>query len=184
MVLRMNWIFAALLTVFLFHASSQAADKIRIGIPGPAAQFVTFSLAQKKGFFKEEGLEAEIIQMRGNVPMAALLNGDIDYYTVVGSGIRSALRGLPLKVVACYVPGLPLMLIARPEFKSVKELKGKSIGVGAYGATTDVIARMIFRHFGYRSGQGRKIYRWRRGADPAQRDESGLVRRDGDLRAG
>ena len=148
MVVSMNSIFAALLTIFLLHASSQAADKIRIGIPGPAAQFVTFSLAQKKGFFKEEGLEAEIIQMRGNVPMAALLNGDIDYYTVVGSGIRSALRGLPLKVVACYVPGLPLMLIARPEFKSIKELKGKSIGVGAYGATTDVIARMIFKHFG------------------------------------
>jgi TRAP-type uncharacterized transport system substrate-binding protein len=40
------------------------------------------------------------------------------------------------------------MLIARPEFKSVKELKGKSIGVGAYGATTDVIARMIFKLFG------------------------------------
>lgn len=137
-----------LLAVFLFHSSLWAADKIRIGIPGPAAQFVTFPLAQKKGFFKEEGLEAEIIQMRGNVPMAALVNGDIDYYTVVGSGIRSALRGLPLKVLACYVPGLPLMLIARPEFKSVKDLKGQSIGVGAYGATTDVIARMIFKHFG------------------------------------
>jgi NitT/TauT family transport system substrate-binding protein len=134
--------------VFFFHASAWAADKIRIGIPSPAAQFVTFSLAQKKGFFKEEGLEAEIIQMRGNVPMAALVNGDIDYYTVVGSGVRSAIRGLPLKVLACYVPGLPLMLIARPEFKSVKELQGKSIGVGAYGATTDVIARMIFKHFG------------------------------------
>ncbi|HXL08706.1 MAG TPA: ABC transporter substrate-binding protein, partial [Candidatus Bathyarchaeia archaeon] len=69
------------LAVFFFHTSAWSADKIRIGIPSPAAQFVTFSLAQKKGFFKEEGLEAEIIQMRGNVPMAALVNGDIDYYT-------------------------------------------------------------------------------------------------------
>src|SRR6516162_2862652 len=126
------------LAVFFFYTSASAANAIRIGIPSPAAQFVTFPLARKKGFFKEEGLEAEIIQMRGNVPMAALVNGDIDYYTVVGSGIRSAIRGLPLKVLACYVLGLPIMLIARPEFKSVKDLKGKSIGVGAYGATTDV----------------------------------------------
>lgn len=79
------------LAVFFFYTSASAADRIRIGIPSPAAQFVTFPLAQKKGFFKEEGLEAEIIQMRGNVPMAALVNGDIDYYTVVGSGAEGPL---------------------------------------------------------------------------------------------
>jgi hypothetical protein len=48
--------------------------------------------------------DAEIIQMAGNVPTTALINGDIDYFTVIINGVRGAILGLPLRVVACYVP--------------------------------------------------------------------------------
>ena len=74
----MPMIFFLLLTIFAFQASVQAADKIRLAIPGPTISQLTFSVAQKRGFFREEGLEAEIILMRGNVPVAALVNGEID----------------------------------------------------------------------------------------------------------
>jgi NitT/TauT family transport system substrate-binding protein len=40
------------------------------------------------------------------------------------------------------------MLLARQEFKSVKELKGKTLGVSTFGATADVSARMMFRYSG------------------------------------
>jgi ABC-type nitrate/sulfonate/bicarbonate transport system substrate-binding protein len=84
--------------------------------------------------------------MAGNLPSSALVNGDIDYSVAVD--VRATLLGLPLRVVACYVPSSPVALIARPEFKSVRELKGKPIGVQSFGGALNVQINMILRHFG------------------------------------
>lgn len=144
----MSKIFAALLPFLVFHTSLEAADKIRIAIPGPTISQLTFPVAQKRGFFREEGLEAEIISMRGNLPVAALVNGEIDYNSTVPLVLTAAMRGVPVKVLACYVPGSPYMLVARPEIKTVKELRGKTIAVGPFGGAPHVIGKMIVKHFG------------------------------------
>ena len=145
----MKNIFGALIAFFLLHASVHAADKIRVGYPAPVGNFLTLPLAQKKGFFKEEALDAEIIRIRPPASYAALVNGDIDYFTGIGgAAVAAATRGVPIRVVACYVPTLPFMLIARPEFKSVQDLKGKTIMVGGAGASPDLIARMMLKHYG------------------------------------
>jgi len=142
-------IFGVLVTTFFLFTSLHAADKIRVTFPGPAAQFIPLQLAQKKGILKDEGLEAEMVQMSGNVPIAALVNGDIDYHSVIGSGVAAAMQGLPVKVVACFVPAPPIVLIARPEFKSVNDLKGHTIGANPLGGgVTSAAIRMILRHFG------------------------------------
>ena len=137
-----------LFSTALLCASVHAADKIRIGYPGPSAQFIPLQLAQSNGFLRDEGFEAEIIQMAGNVPIMALVNGDIDYNTVIIGGVRGAIQGLPLRVVACYVPTNPVMLIARPEFKSVRELKGKTIGIQSLAGAVQVQASILLKHFG------------------------------------
>jgi NitT/TauT family transport system substrate-binding protein len=143
----MRKMLVALLTIFALHGQILAEDKIRIGIPDPTAGFITFPLAQKKGFLKEEGLEAEIIRVDGAVMGAALSKGEIDYSASLGSTILGALRGLPLKAVANYAPST-YTLIAQPEYKSVQDLKGKTIGIVSFGHGTEIIARIIFRHFG------------------------------------
>ena len=144
----MRRLLAVLLASFFLPASAHAAAKIRIAIPTLAAHFMTFPLAQKRGFLKEEGLEAEMIRVFGTVAIAALTNGEIDYFTAVGFPVRAAIQGLPVRVVACYFPTLPAVLVTRPEFKSVKELKGQTIGINLFGGAPDVIARMTLRHFG------------------------------------
>ena len=131
---------------FLFQASAQAADKIRIGLPPDAGHF-TLPLAQQRGFLKEEGLEAEIISITGPAANIALASGDIDYYTGFGSAMRAMLQGLPGRVVVCYRPSPHFVLLARPEIKTVKELKGKTIGVQP-GSAPDLMARLIIKHFG------------------------------------
>lgn len=141
-------IFWGSLIVLVLQTSVHAADKIRIAYPAPLGHFITLPLAQKKGFFREEGIEAEFVQIRGPATRAALLNGEIDYYPSIGAMVPAAIAGMPVKVVACYVPAFPIMLIARPEFKSVQELKGKTIMVGGIGSGPHVIARMILKHFG------------------------------------
>jgi ABC-type nitrate/sulfonate/bicarbonate transport system substrate-binding protein len=68
-----------LLTLFVLQTSVHAADKIRIGVPQLAVQFITLPLAEKRGFLKEEGLEAEMIRISGSPASAALLSRELDY---------------------------------------------------------------------------------------------------------
>ena len=43
------------------------------------------------------------------------------------------MTGLPVKVVACFGPAPVFALVARPEVKSVQELKGKTVGISTFG---------------------------------------------------
>ena len=144
----MGNIFIVLLTIILLQNSAQAADKLRIGFSELIASYSTLPLGQKRGFLQEEGLQAEFIRMGAAVGMTTLVTGEIDYYTSIGPGVAAALRGVPVKIVACYVPGPTAILIARPEFKSVQELRGKTIGLNVFGGNLEIIARNIFKHFG------------------------------------
>ena len=107
----MRKILSALFAVFILAVSVHAAEKIRIGFPDLAAQFLPLPLGEVKGFFHEEGLQAEFIRIRPAISSAALIAGEIDYDTVIGNGIAAAIRGLPVKVAAAYVPATPMALI-------------------------------------------------------------------------
>ena len=137
-----------LFSILFFYAPVQPADKIRIAYPGLTTPFIPLQLAQSKGFLKDDGIDAENILMSGNVPLSALVNGDIDYDTGTIAGVTAAIHGLPLKLVACYVPRSSAMLIAHPEFKTVRELKGKTIGIRSLGGELNAQAKLILRHFG------------------------------------
>ena len=144
----MKKIFLALLSICILHVSAHAADKIRIGVPELNAQFAPLALAEKKGFFREDGLQGEVIRINPTVALAALVSGELDYWTVIGNSVAAAIQGVPLRVLACYVPGSPSALIARPEFKSVQELRGKTVGLNTFGGALESTARLIFKHFG------------------------------------
>ena len=138
-----------LLPILFLQNSVHAADKMRIGFAGVGVNAVPLILGEKRGFFQEEGLQTEFIQMLPTVGMAANVSGDIDYWTNFGPlTVAGVIRGLPVKVVACYVPSIPYALISRPEFKSVQELRGKTIGVNVFGGSQETIAKLIFKHFG------------------------------------
>jgi ABC-type nitrate/sulfonate/bicarbonate transport system substrate-binding protein len=72
-------IILALLTLFVLHAVACAADKITIGVPELNAQFVPLALAEKKGFFREVGIQADVIRINPTVALAALVSGELDY---------------------------------------------------------------------------------------------------------
>ena len=135
-----------LLTTFLLHTTVHAADRVRISIANLSGQFMTFALAHKRGFLKEEGIEAEIIRVTGGASAAALSSGDLDYGT--GMSLGGPITGLPVKVVACFVPAPVFALGARPEVKSVQELKGKTVGISTFGGLSIFGARVIAKHFG------------------------------------
>jgi len=143
----MKEIFLALLSICVLHASAHAGDKVRIG-NATVVSSALFPLALKKEFLKDEGIEAEVIQMTGSVPIAALASGELDYHTVLGTSVRGAIQGLPLRAVAFYSIGSQMVLVARGDLKSVKELKGKIVAIGNPGGAPDTNGRRIVKHFG------------------------------------
>ena len=125
-----------------------ALDRIRVAVSNPNMPNLTVAMAQKNGFFKDETLEAEIIRMNPNVAITALATGDVDYCQLFGAVVGGAIAGLPVRIVAGYLDNWPMTLIAQPEYKSIKDLKGKTLGISSFGATPDVAARMMLKRAG------------------------------------
>jgi len=145
------------LVALLIVSSPAHAEKLRLSVSSVDSSFLTVAVADKRGFFKEQGLEVEVIRMAAPISITALANGDIDYTMIFASVIRGAMRGMPIKVTASFLDGSTHALIARPEFKSVKDLRGKTLGVSTVGATSDLTARMMIRHFGVDPDKEMKI---------------------------
>ena len=87
--------------------------------------------------------------MRSQAANAALVSGDIHYVANVGpSSVVATLRGLPSKAVWFASDQLIYSLMARPEIKSLKELRGKRIGVTGFGGTAEVALRISLEAVG------------------------------------
>src|ERR1700741_4514078 len=107
----MKKIFISSTMFFLLTGSVRAVDRVRIGVPQQVVHWMVFPLAQQKGFFKEEGFDAEIVRITGPSGRSALMSGDIDYYTTIAFIVQSAIQGLPVKVVAAFVNCPPFVLM-------------------------------------------------------------------------
>ena len=142
-------VLAAAIILLVANGTASPAEKIRVGVPQQVVHWMVFPLAQQKGFFKEEGFDAEIVQITGPSGRSALMSGDIDYYTTIAFIVQSVIVGLPVKVIAAYVNCPPFVLMSRPELKSAQDLKGKTMGIGAPpGSSPDVIAKLSLKHLG------------------------------------
>ena len=142
-------VLAAAIILLVANGTASPAEKIRVGVPQQVVHWMVFPLAQQKGFFKEEGFDAEIVRITGPSGRSALMSGDIDYYTTIAFIVQSAIVGLPVKVIAAYVNCPPFVLMSRPELKSAQDLKGKTMGIGAPpGSSPDVIAKLSLKHLG------------------------------------
>jgi len=86
-----------ILSLSLMNGAAEAADKVRMSISSLDVSFLTAGLALKRGMFRDEGLDLELIRMNANVSVTALSTGDIDYTMVFASVVRGALRGMPMK---------------------------------------------------------------------------------------
>jgi NitT/TauT family transport system substrate-binding protein len=80
--------------------------------------------------------------------ISALVTGDIGYTLLFGSVVRGALRGMPMRALASLLDGSTHALVTKPEYKSGKELKGKTVGIGNFGGTDEVAGRLMLKSFG------------------------------------
>jgi ABC-type nitrate/sulfonate/bicarbonate transport system substrate-binding protein len=130
-------------------AAAQAPQKITIAYPSRSIVSIDLFIAQDKGFFRDEGLAPELVQVRGNVSIAAALTGEIHGVAAIGTVVRAIERSdVQLKVLAVSLKRPLFWLVARPEFGSIKALKGKVLGTTTFGGTQHLAAEHILRKGG------------------------------------
>lgn len=118
-------------------------QKVTISTSSPGIFSIDLALAQDRGFFREEGLELQLVQMRANTAIAAGISSNVDALGSIGSAIRAIQRGAPLRVVAVTLRRPLFWLIARPEYRTVKDLQGKVLGVVTIGGSQHTIAKRL-----------------------------------------
>jgi ABC-type nitrate/sulfonate/bicarbonate transport system substrate-binding protein len=142
---------------FFIVYPSVAAERILIATPSRGLFEFPAVVAIRKGYYKDEGLEADKVQMQPAIAVKALIAGDVDYLLAWGSAIRAAVTGVPLKAVVGMAYRPLHVLIARPDIKTPKDLKGKIIGVDSVAGTVDYLSRVAVRHFGFEPEKDVKI---------------------------
>ena len=109
-------------------------------------------VALEKGFFRNEGLEPQLIQMNGNVATVALANGHIDFSLNISPVLNGAMQGLGTKLVAALNSRPLFALVVRPEITSAADLKGKVFAVSSFGNTQAILTEKHLQHLGLRKG--------------------------------
>jgi NitT/TauT family transport system substrate-binding protein len=142
---------AAFLSVALFPGATLNAQthKIRIAYSSRSNTITPLYVAASKGFFREEGLEVELIQVSPRLGAMAVMNGDVSFTTSFVSTFRGILQGLPLKVILIALKKGMYFLVVRPEIKDVQELKGKKLGVATVRGTDQLVAEELLRAKGF-----------------------------------
>ncbi len=123
-------------------------EKVRIAVATSSLAFLVPFVAKDHGLYPKHGSDVELIQMRPNIAMAALLSGDIDYAELIGSVIRSAARGLPVRAISTGIKAPFFSIVAQNKYKSMKDLKGAVIGLASIGGTNHISTRLTLRQFG------------------------------------
>ena len=150
------FIFAFLSLSFHFsdESWSQAApQKVKIAVSSRGIAFIDLYIAQDRGFFREEALDAELIQVSANVATAALVSGQVDALGAVGLAARASQSGLPIKVLAVTGHRALFWLVSRPEYKSTAGLKDTTLGITSRNGSQHLVANRLLAAGGLDPGK-------------------------------
>jgi NitT/TauT family transport system substrate-binding protein len=125
-----------------------AADRVRLALPAKSMGYLPLFVAVHRGFFKDENIDIETPMMLPQLAHNALLSGEADYHGVADSALRLAARGAPLKSIFFGATRPNYFLMAKAQIKSVRELRGKYIGMARVGDTVELAARIALNREG------------------------------------
>jgi NitT/TauT family transport system substrate-binding protein len=143
--------FLVLLTLGLVGAlPRQSPAKIIVGLSSVNVAFLPIYATEAKGFFKDEGLDVLLVLFNaGATNLQALIGGDIQ---IMGSAFVETIGGRAAGVDVKNFWGvcniMPFQLYSQPDFKSMKQAKGKRFAISRFGSLTDFLTRATLRHFG------------------------------------
>jgi NitT/TauT family transport system substrate-binding protein len=138
-------------TLLLLGVLAQPSPaKIIVGLSSVNVAFLPVYVTEAKGFFKDEGLDVLLVLFNaGATNLQALIGGDIH---MMGSAfvetIGGRAAGVDIKNFWGVCNIMPFQLYSQPDFKSMKQAKGKRFAISRFGSLTDFLTRQTLRHFG------------------------------------
>jgi len=143
-------LFAALLALFLLPQNSAAqSGPITLGLTTRnGSTSLPYVIAEEKGFFKAEGLNAIIVIMQNQVVVNGVVSRNVDYGGTFSNFIGAAMSGVPVRIVMSVMDGADHYLVTSPNIKRVEDLKGKTFGISSFGGTPHSEAIAILKKYG------------------------------------
>src|SRR5665213_1677435 len=138
--------FAIALGSLAYGPVASAATTLTVGKAAPNADpIIPVDVGDQLGIFKKHGLDVKIVDFLGGSKMAqAMAAGSIDIGDGAGTEMALVAKGVPMIAICESTSTFPFLSIAVPfdsPIKSLKELKGKKIGISSSGSLTDWLAR-------------------------------------------
>jgi NitT/TauT family transport system substrate-binding protein len=141
-------LFSVLISLILavkpaFAADSEKLTRVRMGLAARSTTSMPFFVAKERGFFREEGLDVELIVMQAIQTIQATMGNSTQFASATGSAVSSAVSGADIKVILAVTDQPSFDLIVQPDITNVQQLKGKKIGTGGVGSLAEILARRI-----------------------------------------
>ena len=139
---------AFVLILAYWNSPVEGLDRISVGLSALSPTNWAVWVAEERGFFKKYGIEPQVIFIGGGAArsMNALVAKDVQFMIIGGVGvINAALRGADVAMVASNVNLSTQRLISRPDIKTPDDLKGKRVGVTAFGSNTHSVLLMLLK---------------------------------------
>src|SRR5262245_34617890 len=126
--------------------SAEGSDnltRVRMGLAARSTTSMPFFVAKERGFFREEGLEVELIVMQAIQTIQATMGNSTQFASATGSAVSSAVSGADIRVILAVTDQPSFDLIVQPNITSVQQLRGKKIDTGGVGSLAEILTRRI-----------------------------------------
>ncbi len=121
---------------FFAGVSPAVSQPVRGAFPSPSIQILPMMVGAERGFYKREGLDMELIFVRGaSTAVQALLANQIQFIFSVGPQMPAVWEGNDIMLLAQQVGRPTFSLVVTPDIQKIADLKGKKIGVTFGGST-------------------------------------------------
>jgi len=134
-------------------AAAQQLRKVPVGIPTISISSGSFIVAKEMGYYREEGLDVELVVMRGAPAIQGLIGGTVPFASSGGAGLLPIVRGAPLRIVFTTFYRPMFWLYSKPEIRTIEDLRGKKIGVSSIGSGPDSLLRAVLKKHGLDGGR-------------------------------
>ena len=135
-------------------ARSQAnPKKVRLGIAATSVGFLPIYAAYHRGFYRDEGIDLEIILMSLAAANNAFFKGEIDYSAGLTGLALAATRNYPAKILIFTVAKPLQSFMSRKEIREPRDLKGKKVAGSSPGGSATILAYQALKHFGLEPGK-------------------------------
>jgi NitT/TauT family transport system substrate-binding protein len=145
------------LTLNAWPCSSALAQtpvkKLRLGIAATSVGFLPIYAAYQRGFYRDEGIDLEIILMSLAAANNAFFKNEIDYSAGLTGLALAAARNYPAKILIFTVAKPLQSFVSRREIKEPRDLKGKKIAGSSPGGSATILAYQALKQFGLEPGK-------------------------------